>query len=44
MCEAVKLNKILAGSPTISDIKESMTTKTISEAKLGAEETGKGKL
>lgn len=48
----MKLNKIVAGIPTISDrvsvsisdSKEGKGTKTTSEAKLRAEEIGKGKL
>lgn len=43
MFTAVQLNKLVAGSPTISDSKEGMSTKTTSEVKLGAEEIGKGK-
>lgn len=41
-CET--LNKIVAGSPTISDSKEGMNTKPTAEANLGAEEIGKNKL
>lgn len=40
----MKLNKIVAGRPATNDSKEGMGTKKTSEAKLGAEEIGKGEL